>query len=69
MSLQMPHGAPLEALNYFAKLFRVVLAELALTIGIVSQGRDIFIVKTLEMSQGSEWLSLFEDLKHAQHVM
>ena len=52
MSLQMPHGAPLEALNYFAKLFRVVLAELALTIGIVSQGRDIFIVKTLEMSQG-----------------
>ena len=63
------HTMP-EALNYFAKLFRVVLAELASTIGIVSLGWDIFIVKTLEMSQGraEHGLSLFEDLKHAQHV-
>ena len=52
---------------FFAKLFRLVLAELALTIGIVSLGWEIFICKTLEMSQG--WArSLFEDLKHAQHV-
>ena len=50
----------MEALNYFAKLFRLVLAELALTIGIVSRGWEIFICKTnffrktLEMSQ-EEW--------------
>ena len=54
------HSAPVEALNYFAKLFRLVLAELALTIGIVSRGWEIFICKTiffrktLEMSQ-EEW--------------
>ena len=56
---------------FFAKLFRLVLAELALTIGIVSLGWEIFICKTLEMSQRSGLSmvkSLFEDLKHAQHV-